>query len=264
MGGRSDSDETYVLDLCDEYLRETARRQHHFDWLRGDPGADGRRVRLPVDGYWPEHKLVVEYRERQHDEAVPFFDKPGRMTVSGVHRGEQRALYDTRRETEIPAHKLRLAVIRPADLDADARGRLHRRDRDKDLAAVGAVLEPVLASWPSDEDRVVRAFRTWLTEQGWRIVPPADPHTDVEAQRDGTRLLAEAKGHTSSPGLDADTAYGQLLRRMTDDSMDVRYAIVVPSSALWHALRVPQHVRAGLRIDVYEITENGEVVVHRT
>lgn len=46
--------------------------------------------------------------------------------MSGVHRGEQHALYDARRDTQIPAHKLRLAIIRPGDLDADTKGRLHR------------------------------------------------------------------------------------------------------------------------------------------
>lgn len=119
----------------------------------------------------------MEYRERQHDEPVAFFDKPERTTVSGVHRGEQRALYDARREAEIPRHGLRLAVVRPADLDADARGRLRRRDRTADLAAVAARLAPVLETWPSwssDEDRVVHAFRTHLTGDGWRIVAPTD------------------------------------------------------------------------------------------
>jgi hypothetical protein len=262
MGGRSDSDEAYVLDLCDEYLGEVAQRQHRFDWLRGDPGVDGRRVKLPVDGYWPRRKLVVEYRERQHDEAVPFFDKPDRMTVSGVHRGEQRALYDARRDTEVPAHGLRLAIIRPADLDADPQGRLYRRDRQSDLAALGVLLKPQLAAWPSDEDRVVEAFRTWLTDAGWTLVSPTDPYTDLEAVRNAERLVAEAKGRTSQPGIDADIAYGQLLRRMTMPGVDVRYALVVPTAALSHALRVPEHVRAGLGITVYEVTDDGTVAAH--
>ncbi|MFE6871557.1 hypothetical protein ACFVFS_34030 [Kitasatospora sp. NPDC057692] len=262
MGGRSGSDEAYVLDLCDEYLGEGAQRQHRFDWLRGDPGADGRRVKLPVDGYWPRRKLVVEYRERQHDEAVPFFDKPDRLTVSGVHRGEQRARYDARRGTEIPAHGLRLAVIRPADLDADARGRLHRRDRHADLVAIGALLAPVLDAWPSDEDRVVGAFRTWLTAAGWAVVPPTDPSTDLEAERDGERIIAEAKGHSNRPGIDADIAYGQLLRRMTAPGVSVRYALVVPTSGLSHVLRVPEQVRARLGIAVYEVTAAGAVIEH--
>jgi hypothetical protein len=82
----------------------------------------------------------VEYRERQHDQPVAHFDKPDRLTVSGVHRGLQRALYDRRREVEIPAHDLRLVVITPADLTSDRRGRL-RRERDSDLLAVHALLD---------------------------------------------------------------------------------------------------------------------------
>lgn len=137
--GRRDSDETYVLDLCDEVLQARGRRQHRFDWLLGDPGRSGRQVRLPVDAFWPDEALVVEYRERQHDVPVQHFDKPDRLTVSGVHRGEQRRMYDERRERLIPEHGLRLVIIKPDDLSADTRGRL-RRDRDRDSAAVQDLL----------------------------------------------------------------------------------------------------------------------------
>jgi hypothetical protein len=94
---RDASDEAYVIDLCNEILGERARRQHCFDWLLGDPGTSGGRLRLPVDAYYRDHGLIVEYQERQHDEPVAHFDKPDRMTASGVHRGEQRKLYDRRR-----------------------------------------------------------------------------------------------------------------------------------------------------------------------
>ncbi|MFB7675115.1 hypothetical protein ACFC26_27255 [Kitasatospora purpeofusca] len=130
--------------------------------------------------------------------------------------------------------------------------------------AIGALLAPVLEAWPGDEDRVVDAFRTWLTDAGWTVVPPTDPYTDLEAERDGERIIAEAKGHTSQPGIDADIAYGQLLRRMTAPGVSVRYALVVPSSALSHALRVPEHVRARLGIAVYEVTADGTVTSHGT
>ncbi len=137
--GRGDSDEAYVLALCDEVLGEQGSRQHRFDWLRGDAGASGRRVRLPVDSFWPGHGLVVEYREMQHDLPVAHFDKPHRMTISGVHRGQQRALYDARRDEQIPAHGLRLVVIKPAELACDGRGRL-RRVPDHDLEVIRARL----------------------------------------------------------------------------------------------------------------------------
>jgi hypothetical protein len=137
---RADSDEHYVLNLCDEVLGSAALRQHRFDWLVGDQARNGARRRLPVDAYWEEFGLVVEYRERQHDEPVAFFDKPERLTVSGVHRGEQRRLYDRRREQLIPEHGLRLVVITPAQLDAKPNGRL-RRNREHDLAVLIKLLE---------------------------------------------------------------------------------------------------------------------------
>lgn len=138
---RSDSDEAYVIDLCDEILREEASRQHTFPWLIGDANDRGQRRRLPVDAYYAAQALVVEYRERQHDEPVAHFDKPDRMTVSGVHRGEQRRLYDARREAEIPAHRLRLVTIKPTDLVSDRRGRLLRR-REDDRQILGRLLVP--------------------------------------------------------------------------------------------------------------------------
>jgi hypothetical protein len=123
---RDDSDEAYVLDLLDEVLGSPCQRQARFPWLLGDVSTSGRQAELPVDGYWPDLQLVVEYRERQHDELTPFFDKPSTTTVSGVHRGEQRRIYDERRDREIPAHGLRLMVVRPSDLSADSQGRLRR------------------------------------------------------------------------------------------------------------------------------------------
>lgn len=251
--GRDGSDEAYVIDLCDRVLGEEALRQHRFDWLLGDPGASGRRVRLPVDAYWPGRLLVVEYRELQHDVPVPHFDKPDRLTVSGVHRGEQRALYDARRDTAIPAHGLRLVVIRPADLAADRRGRL-RRDQEADLPVIRRLLSPA-----RDEDRVLDAFRAWLLRHGWTPVAPTDRWTDLEAVRGEERLICEAKGRSQAAGVDADIAYGQLLRRMTSQDPHVRYALVVPTSSVPAALRVPPQVRSLLRIDVYEVTGDATI-----
>ncbi|HEX4680498.1 MAG TPA: hypothetical protein VH210_14965 [Gaiellaceae bacterium] len=133
----SSSDEAYVIDLCDVILGETALRQHRFPWLQGDPGSDGRTRMLPVDAYYPDHQLVIEYRERQHDEPVPFFDR--RQTVSGVTRGAQRRLYDERRDVEIPQRGLTLIVVRPRELVCDQRQRL-RRDHERDLVHLQKLL----------------------------------------------------------------------------------------------------------------------------
>ncbi|QNO38165.1 hypothetical protein H4J02_03815 [Protaetiibacter sp. SSC-01] len=133
--GRETSDEHYVLDLCDAALGATGLRQHRFEWLRGDVSpTSGRAVRLPVDAYWPELGLVVEFRESQHFQPTPFFDKPDRLTVSGVHRGEQRRRYDERRDALIPEHGLRLVVIRTDDFEMRGR-RIRRQPRDAEVVA---------------------------------------------------------------------------------------------------------------------------------
>jgi hypothetical protein len=77
-------DEHYVLDLCDDILSWSAERQRRFPFLVGDPGKNGRVRQLPIDGFYEPIMLAVEYHERQHVESVPHFDKPGRLTVSGL------------------------------------------------------------------------------------------------------------------------------------------------------------------------------------
>lgn len=133
MARRADSDEHYVLDLCDEVLGVPGIRQATFDWLRGDPSpARPRGTKLPVDGYWPDPRLVVEFQEEQHSAPSPFFDR--RHTVSGVGRGEQRRLYDERKRTLIPEHGLRLVVIEKAAFVL--KSRKIDRDRARDLQVV--------------------------------------------------------------------------------------------------------------------------------
>jgi hypothetical protein len=107
------------------------------------------------------------------------------------------------------------------------------------------------------EAEVVDHFGRWLEAQGWQVHLEIN-WVDVTATRDGRTLLAEAKGSTAAIGLDVDTAYGQLLRRMTDDP-STAYAIVVPSAATRAALRVPDHVLTTLRLSVFSVAEDGTV-----
>jgi len=82
---------------------------------------------------------------------------------------------------------------------------------------------------------------------------------DVYAERGEEKLYAEAKGRTAAIGLDVDTLYGQLLRRMKDSGTTARYAVVVPTAALSAALRVPGWVRERLHVDVFEVDDAGMV-----
>ena len=136
---RSQSDEAYVIDLCDEVLQLRASRQHHFDFLVGDPGQYGRCRKLPVDAYYESLSLVIEYREKQHTEEVRHFDKPDIMTVSGVNRGEQLKIYDQRRRDELPKHGIKLIEISYTDFEFDSRKKIVR-DYPKDLLKVKQIL----------------------------------------------------------------------------------------------------------------------------
>ena len=113
-----------------------------------------------------------------------------------------------------------------------------------------------------DEKRVIDAYVTWLKQNNWTVQREVD-FVDVYAERGQERLYAEAKGRTTAPGLDVDTLYGQLLRRMKDPEPGSRYAVVVPTAALNAALRVPAWVRNRLSIDIYEVDDDGEVQLHR-
>jgi len=111
---RADSDERYILDLAAEVLAEPDYLwQHRFPELLGDSDAAGKQHALPVDGYFPRHRLVIEYWEKQHSAPVPIMDEG--PSVSGVSRGHQRRLYDARRMHWAEANGLRFVVLDYAD-----------------------------------------------------------------------------------------------------------------------------------------------------
>ena len=118
---RVDSDEYYVLDICDEVLEEKGIHQYKFPFLRGDTG-----ILLNVDIFYPNRNIVIEYREIQHYKDVPFFDKPEKLTASGVSRDVQRKIYDKRREEILPQHGIEVIIIPYFKLDAQKGGKLNR------------------------------------------------------------------------------------------------------------------------------------------
>ena len=62
---------------------------------------------------------------------------------------------------------------------------------------------------------MIDAYVTWLERSNWTVRREVD-FVDVYAERGEERLYAEAKEQTTAPGLDVDTLYGHLLRRMRD------------------------------------------------
>ena len=132
-GSRANSDEAYVIDLCDEVLKLKAVRQHRFEFLKGDSG-----IKLPVDAWYPSLNLVIEFRESQHTEEVKFFDR--RQTVSGMGRGEQRKLYDQRRRDVLPKHGIRLVEIGCEEFECGRGKKLVKKYND-DLRIVKSLLK---------------------------------------------------------------------------------------------------------------------------
>jgi len=109
-----------------------------------------------------------------------------------------------------------------------------------------------------DEARVVDAFCRHLTSEGWTVEREVQ-FVDVKATRGSRTLYAEAKGRAEAIGVDVDTLYGQLLRRVPDEAEDSLLGVVVPEKAVAAALRVPDWMRVRLRVHIWAVSDEGEV-----
>lgn len=132
---KKDKDETYVIDLCDKILNDTASRQHRFDFLTGDTGR-----KLPVDAYYEKYHLVIEYYEKQHTETVKLFDN--KITASGVTRDIQRRIYDERRKEVLPKHGIEVIILSYKDFNFANNKRIIRNPQ-KDLEIVREKLKRI-------------------------------------------------------------------------------------------------------------------------
>jgi hypothetical protein len=118
----------YVIDLLAEILAEEPEREARYGWALGDVSKKtGRQAQLPFDAVWESRRLIVEVDEDQHRHPVQFWDKPDRLTVSGVHRGEQRRIYDLRKRAAA-----REQGYRVVEIAWERRPPPARRNRDED------------------------------------------------------------------------------------------------------------------------------------
>ena len=104
----------------------------------------------------------------------------------------------------------------------------------------------------------MNAFCDHLQGDGWHVRREVG-FVDVLATRGAQTLCVEAKGRTSATGLDVDTLYGQLLRRVPEELSDALLGVVVPDVALDAALRVPEWVRNKLRIHIWAVSDEDHV-----
>jgi hypothetical protein len=126
----------YIIELLDEMLGGWVEREKRYPWALGDQSEKtGRRARLPFDAVWEARGLVVEVDEDPHRRPVTFWDKPDRVTVSGVDRREQRRVYDRRKRAA--ARSRGYAVI---EIEWECRPPPDRRDPSVDRVRLEGVL----------------------------------------------------------------------------------------------------------------------------
>ena len=128
---------SYVIELLTELLGEAPEREKRYAWALGDVSPKtSRAFELPFDAVWESRRLIVEIDEDQHRNPVLIFDKPERMTVSGVPRGEQRAVYAERKRSAARAQGYLVLEV-----PWNRRPPPPRRDRVADLALLRRLLE---------------------------------------------------------------------------------------------------------------------------
>jgi len=140
---RANSDEHYILNLCDELLNDSASRQHRFPFLLGDFHKDKiSRTKLPVDGFYQTINLVIEYRVK-HLEEVANLDKTEVKTVSGVSRGEQTKIYNQRKRDVLERKNINLIEINYYAFEYDSEMNIVR-NKEKDIEIVKDLIKDFL------------------------------------------------------------------------------------------------------------------------
>lgn len=122
------SDEFYLVNLCDELLKEKASRKHTFDTLVGRLHKKGKtRTKLPLDAYYENLKLVIE-----------FFKKNDSKDTD--ERTAQRKFYDQRKKAVIEKKKIKVVDVNYALFECDEHDKLVR-NKEKDCTVLKAVLK---------------------------------------------------------------------------------------------------------------------------
>ncbi|MEP4535011.1 MAG: hypothetical protein ABJ004_18090 [Cyclobacteriaceae bacterium] len=138
----SESDEHYLITLCDELLKESASRKQTFGFILGDYHKDGRtRSLLPVDAFYPGHNLVIEL-EREGD--LDRVDNPNRKIENGLTRARQKAIYADRKRNALTERGVKFIEIQYESFDQNDENELVR-DKEKDLKVLSDYLKAFLA-----------------------------------------------------------------------------------------------------------------------
>lgn len=136
---RESSDTYYILNLCDLILEEKASRQHTFPFILGDFHKDKiSRTKLPLDAYYQNLNLVIEYREKPADEDQSKVLEV--KTVSGVSRSEQRKIYNQRKKEGLLRKNINLVEVNYYAFEYNSEA-LIIRNEEKDVEILRDILK---------------------------------------------------------------------------------------------------------------------------
>ncbi|WP_298310068.1 hypothetical protein [uncultured Aquimarina sp.] len=118
------SDEYYLVNLCDELLRQKASRKHTFDTLVGNLHKRGKgRTKLPLDAYYEDLKLVLEFFRK--NKATDELDEKEKA------RRAQIKYYKELKKKAVLTKKLRLIEINYALFENDANKLIRNAENDR-------------------------------------------------------------------------------------------------------------------------------------
>ncbi len=137
---RSNSDEVYLMGLIDELLDAKGSRKHTFDYLLGDMHQNGKkRTKLPIDLYYKELNLALEFVEHPDSKKNAIDSKEERLTVSGITRAEQRLKYFNRKRKVLTEKDKSFIEIPLKDFEVDDSVKLIR-DKGNDERVLRGLL----------------------------------------------------------------------------------------------------------------------------
>ncbi|WP_430411725.1 hypothetical protein [Kordia sp.] len=130
------SDENYLLDLCDELLAKKASRKHTFDTLVGNLHKRGKgRTKLPLDAYYENLKLVIEFF--QNNKPFEELDEKEQARITQIK------YYDELKKEAVLKKRFRYMKINYAQFECDENGKLIR-NTENDTIVLKEILKDFL------------------------------------------------------------------------------------------------------------------------
>jgi len=121
------SDEFYLVNLCDDLLEQKASRKHTFNTLVGDQHKRGKgRTKLPLDAYYEDLKLVIEFSVK--NDIAEELDEKEQARILQIKR------YKELKKKAIVKKDLRLIEINYTSFACDETNKLIRNtEQDKEV-----------------------------------------------------------------------------------------------------------------------------------